>query len=165
MKFLNWLLELLNDITEWLKSLFDDGNGSLPPVDPPDPPLPPSLPYLIDIENLPANNIIVKVNSGKIPLREWSRSNAKGFPVWGIFGKSIVKNRIIAKLDKLLVVWKDPIKGDGGKYAYELANGQIVDGTYIYTDNTGTHEDVNISTFSSPKRTRLYILEEHVDEV
>ena len=137
------------------------GNGSTPPNGNGEPPPDPE-PYLIDFDNLPTNNIIVEVNTDT-PLREWYRTNDNGFPVWGMFGKRVIPDRIKPKQGKKLVVWKDPIKGDGGNYAYELASGQIVDGTYIYLDNTGTLKSVDESVFSSPNRTRLYILVRHTE--
>ena len=55
-----------------------------------------------------------------VPLREKARMNDSGFPVWGIFGKSVSSNRIkINQAGKLVAVWEEKQKGDGGNYAYE----------------------------------------------
>lgn len=125
-------------------------------------------PCTIDIDNLPPQYTTVKlIADPPIPLREISRFNDSDVPVWGIFGKSISTNRIkINQLGKILVVWKhdNPIKGDGGNFAWEIAHGQQVGETCIYTDSTGTYDGVDISVFSSPNRTRLYILDRHVVE-
>lgn len=64
----------------------------------------------------------------KVPLREIYRYNAAGSPIWGVYGKRIIGNRIIPKAGKKLLVARKPIKGDGGNEAYLLHPDQIVDG-------------------------------------
>ncbi len=70
----------------------------------------------------------VTVTSDKAPLREVTGENAKGFLVWGIYGKSSVSARIVAKKGKVLKVVGGKVKGDGGLYAWPLASSQVVDG-------------------------------------
>jgi hypothetical protein len=70
----------------------------------------------------------------KVPLREVYKYNKAGRPVWGIYGKRVIANRIIAKRDKRIKVYAKEIKGDGGNKAYEIVPGQIIDGYTISTD-------------------------------
>lgn len=70
----------------------------------------------------------------KAPLREIAGYNQKGIPIFGIYGKSDVNERIVAKRNKLLCAWKVPLKGDAGVLAYKLVSSQIVDGKYLPGD-------------------------------
>ncbi|MGD8456730.1 MAG: GH25 family lysozyme [Anaerolineales bacterium] len=76
----------------------------------------------------------VTVTGGNAPLREVYKYNKAGRPVWGIYGKRVIANRIIAKEGKCILVYAKEIKGDGGHKAYEIVPGQIVDGHTISTD-------------------------------
>ena len=76
----------------------------------------------------------VEVIKDRVPLREIAGFNDNGFPVWGIYGKSDVDARIVAKVGKLLCVWANTIKGDGGDFAFKLISSQIVDGDYLPGD-------------------------------
>ncbi len=103
-------------------------NNYVPPTPPPgngdtDPPIDP-----VEYET-------VTVTADKAPLREIADTNAKGFPIWGIYGKSNVSKRIIAKKGKVLQVAGGKVKGDGGNYAWPLYSGQIVDGDYLPGDH------------------------------
>jgi hypothetical protein len=76
----------------------------------------------------------VTVAGGNAPLREVYKYNKAGRPVWGIYGKRVIANRIIAKEGKRILVYAKEIKGDGGHKAYEIVPGQIIDGHTMATD-------------------------------
>jgi hypothetical protein len=95
--------------------------GYVPPL--PQPPSEPELPQPGDV--VPGYKWVTVIE--KVPLREIYRLNDAGRPVWGIYGKRVIANRIIAKADKKLLVANKLIKGDGGKEAYFLHPDQIVD--------------------------------------
>ncbi len=75
--------------------------------------------------------IWVTVSEGKIPLREIYKYNRAGRPVWGIYGKRVISNRIVAKEGKRIMVYAKELKGDGGIKAYEIVPDQIIDGKKI----------------------------------
>lgn len=76
----------------------------------------------------------VTVTGGNAPLREVYKYNKAGRPVWGIYGKRVIANRIVAKEGKRILVYAKEIKGDGGTKAYEIVPDQIIDGHTISTD-------------------------------
>ncbi len=102
----------------------------------------------------PDGLVWIMVGDQNAPLREVAAYNAKGVPVWGIFGKSNTSERIIAKANltppKELCAWPDAIKGDGGNYAYRLYSGQQIDGDWLPLSNSPTSDKY------------LYILERHI---
>lgn len=93
----------------------------------------------------PEYHIIVVVAEDKVPLREITGSNRSGYPIFGIYGKSDVSKRVIAKKGKNLKAYPGLVRGDGGKNAYRLLRSQIVDGKDL------------------AEYPHLYILERHVE--
>jgi len=106
-----YIIDLIGDVETLLA-------GEPVPVEPP------VVPFPINLDT-------VKVIVGKAPLREIYNHNKKGFPVWGIYNRSNISERIVAKNGKVLQIVGDAVKGDGNNYAYPLYSGQIVDGKYL----------------------------------
>ena len=78
-------------------------------------------------ESFCPDDLILIISQAK-PLREIAGYNAKGFPVWGIYGKSIWVNRIIPNPGQEICVFPDIIKGDGADYAWKVYTAQRVGG-------------------------------------
>jgi hypothetical protein len=126
------IMDLLNELKEGqieLKAMLQ-----LPPDTPTDQPGSQPAPEPQQPKGDGRPTIWVTVSGGNIPLREVSKYNKAGRPVWGIFGKRVISKRIIAKQGKRIMVYAKELKGDGGHKVYEIVPEQIIDGKNITND-------------------------------